>query len=74
MTVYVADDEVPSIIVTGAQTTVEEGTTSTYTVTLNAEPQGNTTISFSSNNPDVTFNPTSLVSSRSTTGRTARTW
>ena len=59
MTVYVADDEVPSIIVTGAETTVDEGTTSTYKVTLNAEPQSTTPISFSSNNPDVTFNPTS---------------
>ena len=39
MTVYVADDEVPSIIVTGAETTVDEGTTSTYKVSLNAEPQ-----------------------------------
>ena len=48
-----------AIIVTGAQT-VNEGTTSTYTVTLNAEPLAPTTISFStSNHPDVTLDETS---------------
>ena len=74
MTVYVADDEVPSIIVTGAPQPVEEGTTSTYTVSLNAEPQDNTTISFSSNNPDVTFDPSTSLTHGQRLDGPARTW
>ena len=58
----ITDDDQPGATVSPTMLSVtEEGTAGTYTVVLVTQPSANVTITISSNNSDVTVNPTSLT-------------
>ena len=58
--VTVTDNDVPHLVVAPTALSVTEGGSSTFTVKLATQPSANGTLTFASNNPDVTFSPTSL--------------
>ena len=60
-TVNITDDDEPRVNVTPQTLRVVQGRSTTYRVTLNTRPTGNVTVTPASDNPDVTFQPTSLI-------------
>ncbi|MBF2755851.1 MAG: hypothetical protein ISN29_11435, partial [Gammaproteobacteria bacterium AqS3] len=60
VTVTVADDDIPQLILTPASLTVAEGASKTFTVRLNTRPLSAASIDLASDNEDVTLSPTSL--------------
>ena len=60
ITVTVTDIDVPHLVVAPTALSVTEGSSSTFTVKLATQPSVDGTLTFASNNSDVTFSPTSL--------------
>ena len=62
VTVKVLEDVSPGLVVAPATVTVDEGGTSTYTVELNSQPQGDVTVTLASGNTSVaTVSPASMT-------------
>ncbi len=59
--VTVEDSDVPGLTFDTSALTVEENATETYTVVLNVEPSLDVTVRISSNNSDVTVEPSTLT-------------
>ena len=73
MSVSVTDDDTAGVtVVAGDPVSVAEGGTATYQVSLDAQPTGNVVITVSSDNSEVTPQPTSLTFT-SDNWRTAQT-
>ena len=61
-TLTIADnDDPPSLVISPASLTINEGATGSYTVKLATRPTGTVTVSITSNNSDVTVSPASLT-------------
>ncbi|MBF2755456.1 MAG: hypothetical protein ISN29_09405, partial [Gammaproteobacteria bacterium AqS3] len=60
VSVTVADDDQPSIVLAGAPVSVDEGGSSTFTVRLSKAPHTFRALALSSDNPGVTVSPASL--------------
>ena len=58
--VTVTDNDVPHLVVAPTALSVTEGGSATFTVKLGTQPSAGGTLTFASNNPDVTFSATSL--------------
>ena len=61
VTVTVEEDTTPGLRITPRELTVVEGATATYTVELNAAPQGDVTVAISSGSPAASVSHTSLT-------------
>ena len=62
VTVTIIDNDIPELSVAADPTTIEEGATSTFTITANASPIGNLPIPFTITGPGVTSDDYTLTS------------
>ncbi len=60
--VYISDNDMPDLVLSGTRLTVDEGETASYTVRLASQPLGAVTVTTSATgSPDVKVSPTSLT-------------
>ena len=67
-TMSIEDNDLPGLRFNGAPTSVLEGATTTYGVSLTSRPMGTVTVAITSDNSDVTVNPAQLTFTQSGAG------